>query len=86
MKKNYKILFKGEAEKEFKKLPNSFRGKVAVILNSIAEDPFIGKKLHGEYKNYYSVRVWPYRIVYRILKKEIVVVVVKIKHRKDAYK
>jgi len=80
----YKIIFKKKAEKEFKKLPRSFQGRVSVVLTAITNDPFLGKKLHGEYENYYSVKVWPYRIIYRILKDEIVIIVVKIKHRKDA--
>jgi len=30
---------------------------------ALAVDPYIGKKLHGEYEGQYTLRVWPYRII-----------------------
>jgi mRNA interferase RelE/StbE len=59
---------------------------VARVLVSLKENPFSGKKLAGEFEDFYSVRVWPYRVIYTIVKKELVVLVVDIAHRKEAYR
>jgi len=51
----------------------------------LAENPHAGKKLKGEYKDFYSIRAWPYRVIYYIHKKEVLIIVVRISHRQGAY-
>ncbi len=82
----YELLLKPKVQKELNKLADRERNKITLILYVIAKDPFLGKKLEGELKGYYSVRAWPYRIVYEIRKKELVIVVIKIGHRQGVYK
>lgn len=87
MKKEYQVKFTNAALKQLEYLPQEFASKVTLALALIAQDPFIvGKKLHGERMNSYTYRVWPYRIVYEIRNEQVLVVVLKIAHRKDAYK
>ena len=57
-----------------------------MALDALEEDPFIGKKLSGEFQGIRSFRVWPYRILYEIKKKELFVFVIRIAHRQGAYK
>ena len=80
------LKLKPKAEKELDKLEETNRIKAFQVLRDIKQDPFSGKKLDGRYAGQYSVYSWPFRIIYEIKKKELVVLVVKIKHRKDAYK
>ena len=42
-----------------------------------------GKSLRGEFSGYWRLRVEDYRVIYRIVKEEILVLVVKIGIRKD---
>jgi len=42
-----------------------------------------GKPLLGEFKGYYRLRVEDYRVIYRIVKKEVRVLVLKIGIRRD---
>ncbi|MBU1177273.1 type II toxin-antitoxin system RelE/ParE family toxin, partial [Patescibacteria group bacterium] len=44
-------------------------------------DPYLGKRLKGELKSYYSYRVWSYRIIYEIKKKELVILIIRIDYR-----
>lgn len=83
---SYSLFFKNTAAKSLKKLSKKDRQKVARVLVSLKENPFSGKKLAGEFEGFYSVRVWPYRVIYTIVKKELVVLVVDIAHRKEAYR
>jgi mRNA interferase RelE/StbE len=54
-------------------------------MDGIVSDPFSGKKLSGKHKGEYSVRVWPYRIIYRIEKQELIIIVIDVGHRKEIY-
>ncbi|PIR90523.1 hypothetical protein COU05_01580 [bacterium (Candidatus Gribaldobacteria) CG10_big_fil_rev_8_21_14_0_10_37_21] len=42
--------------------------------------------MKGAYKNYYSYRVWPYRIIFQIVKKQLLVFILRIGKRKNVYK
>ena len=81
----YSLLFKQGAVKNIQKLSQKDRQKISTILESLKSDPFSGKQLAGEYKHFYSVRAWPYRIIYTIVKKELLVLIIDVAHRKDAY-
>lgn len=82
----YRIILKPKAEKELKKLPDKDRKRVIELLKKISADPFSGKKLEGEFKNLWSLKVWPYRIIYYIHKKELMIIVIRIRHRQSSYK
>jgi len=47
-------------------------------------DPFIGKKLRGML--YWSLRISDYRLIYRVVKEEKMVVLMTVFHRKRGYK
>lgn len=80
------LKIKSKAEKELNALGDKDYARAIRALRAIQEDPFSGKKLHGKYKEHYSVRVWPFRFLYTIHKHELLVLVIAFEHRKDAYK
>jgi len=82
----YRVFLSPKARKSLAKLPKTFQLKVRNVIASLKFDPYIGKKLEGKYKNDYSVRVWPYRIIYTIKKKQLIIEVIEIEHRGGAYR
>ena len=46
----------------------------------------VGKRLRFELEGYYSARRGQYRVVYRIDEHEVIVDVIRISHRGDAYR
>jgi len=78
----YQVKLKSRAEKELNSLPKRDYYRVIIALVGLAADPFVGKKLEGKYKDYYSLRVWPHRIIYQINKRELLVFVIRIGHRR----
>lgn len=80
------LTIKPKAEKNLNALNDKDYTRAMQILSGIKEDPFSGKKLHGKHSDEYSVRVWPFRILYKIYKHELLISVIKFEHRKDAYK
>ncbi len=82
----YQILLAPSAKKEFGKLPADAMRKIEEVIDMISQAPYAGKKLGGEYAGLWAVRAWPYRIMYEIVETRVVVYVVRIRHRKDAYR
>ena len=55
----------------------------------LRENPFFGaniKKLKGEYKDVYRFRIGDYRLFYKISEETVIVFILDIESRKDAYK
>ena len=82
----FQVRLEQKAQKQLERLPEVYRLKVLALLPAIAEDPYIGKKLKGKLKGSYSYRAWPYRITYKVYKRILVVVIVKVEHRQGIYK
>jgi len=78
------IVLKKEAVKSFTRLPTSERQRIVRKLNFLKDNPLLGKPLQGKYKGLFSLRAWPYRIIYRIEKKNVVIY--SVAHRQGAYK
>ena len=81
-----KLILTKNSEKGFAKLPKIEKKKVFKKLKAIEKNPLSGKPLTGELKSFYSVRAWPYRIIYELDKKRNMIVVHKIQHRQGSYK
>lgn len=81
----YRIFLHPRALKQLEKLGRKDQARVVDATKVLEADPFIGKKLRGEQDGKWSIRVWPYRILYIIDKKIITVTVLAIGHRRDVY-
>lgn len=81
-----RVILSGKAEKEFIHIPKPEQKKISRRLIALERNPLLGKKLTGELKSYYSLRAWPYRVLYEINHKEKRIEIHKIVHRQSAYK
>ena len=79
------VEIKPKARKNFDRIPEEYRARIIETLDEIALNPFFGKKLSGKRAGQYSVRVWPYRIIYIVKKTELIVLVITIGHRQGVY-
>ena len=84
---NYKIEITASAEKSLKKIPKKDLEKVVEAIQVLAISPFPSgcRKLKGE-EDVYRVRQGNYRIIYEVIENKLIVLVLKIGHRKDIYK
>ena len=83
----YKVSIKRSAVKEIEAIPQKKqRQRIIRRIGQLANDPRPpgSRKLSGHDK--YRIRQGAYRIVYSIEELELVVVVVKVGHRKDVYR
>ena len=82
----YKIFFKESVEKDFRSIPKKDLKKILFRIEALAKEPRPQghEKLSGQEK--YRIRQGTYRIIYSIQDTELTVWVVKVGHRKDAYR
>jgi len=83
----YGIKFLPSAIKELASLPAKVQKRFATRIDLLSKNPFPAdaKPLKGS-EDTYRLRVGDYRAIYQVRKKEILVLVIKIGHRKDIYR
>jgi|OM-RGC.v1.032392848 Cytotoxic translational repressor of toxin-antitoxin stability system len=84
----YTVIVKKSVLKEMQKIPRQFRARIWSELRKLEKEPFpqSSKKILG-YDHMYRIKAAKdYRIVYEIMKKILTITIIRIRHRKDAYK
>ncbi|NUN63255.1 type II toxin-antitoxin system RelE/ParE family toxin [Pseudanabaena biceps] len=83
---SYQVIVPKPVQKQLDSLPKNLRDRAIIALRSLAQDPRPSgvKKLKG-YEDTYRVRVGDYRIIYKIQDSELVILLLSVGHRKDAY-
>jgi mRNA interferase RelE/StbE len=83
----YRIEFVKQAIKQFKALPTQEQQRLRPKIDALATEtrPIGVIKLAGE-EDLYRIRVGDYRIIYSIQDDQLLILVVKIGHRKDVYR
>ncbi len=82
----YQLFFTEQAKKDFARLPPVIHNRLTKALEIISANPYLGKALKGELHGLRSYRMGDYRIIYEIHSKKIIVIILKIGHRKDVYR
>ena len=82
----YQLRLKPSAKKQLKRLNKKDKIKISKVFLELQKNPFIGKKLEGKFKGSYSLRIWPYRIIYEIYHQQLLIIVIRIGHRGGVYK
>ena len=80
------VAFSKDAQRQYERLPKPQQTKMLKKLIGLEQNPHAGKKLEGELKGIYSLRAWPYRILYEISEDKQRIEIHKIAHRQGAYK
>jgi len=85
---SYRVLIKPSAAKEIEAVDQKKdRQRIVARIRSLADDPRPPdcEKLAGE-DDRYRIRVGRYRVIYSVGDGELLVVVVRVGHRKDVYR
>ena len=82
----YRLRLKKSAAKEIENLPKKDCARVVGAIQKLLDDPYgqNSQKLSAQEK--YRIRVGNYRVLFEIINDELVVMVVKVGHRKDVYR
>ena len=79
--------------KTFEKLKNKTDSKLylkikRIVYPQLRSNPFYGnniKKLKGAFEGYYRYRIGNYRLFYLIDSEQVLIIIVNLKHRQNAY-
>ena len=82
----YLLLYKESVAKDLWEIHPAYRGKIVRKIKTLKNNPYPAGlvKLQGAL-NLYRIRSGDFRIIYQIQNSQLVVLVVKIGHRKDIY-
>ncbi len=83
---NYSVRIKDSAAKELARLPRDARERLVDAIDTLAETPLAGSVLKGQLLGLRRLRVGNYRIVYEVQENELVVLVIRVAHRREAYR
>ena len=85
----YKVVWRDKAKESLKEIARSdwltaekIRDKVEDIL---PRNPYLGKPLTGKWKGCWRITFGRYRIIYEIQEVQLVIIVLKVGHRKEVY-
>ena len=82
----WKISFSAQAKKDFNKFDRDVQARIKKYMLSVIDDPRIkGKALVSQYR-LWRYRVGNYRIICEINDQEMIILLVRIGHRKEIYK
>jgi mRNA interferase RelE/StbE len=75
------------AEKQLRRIAKRDRNRLVEAIQGLADRPRPqgARKLQG-YHDVYRIRVGQYRVVHEIIEDRVIVIVLKVGHRKDIYK
>ena len=83
----YKIEISRSAEKQLRKLPRGEQQRIVEAVLALTDEPVPrGARKLGGYDDVFRIRVGRYRILYSVSSGTLVIIFVKIGHRKDVYR
>lgn len=82
----YSITIKQSAVKALEKVAAEDRRRIIAVIDQLAANPMVGSVLKGEFFGLRRIRVGNYRIVYEVREGQLMVLVVRIGHRREVYR
>ena len=81
-----RIRWERRAVKEVAALQKSARKRIVDAVESLRDDPHKGSILSAEWKGFRRLRVGPFRIIYAYQGRDLLISVIRIGHRRQAYR
>lgn len=79
------VILTPEAQKQYHHFSKPDQTKVFKKLSALTNSPWSGKKLTSQLQNLFSLKAWPYRIIYSVNKTRGEIWIISILHRQGAY-
>jgi len=82
----YQIILSRNAEEDLDKINKKYKPHIFAALFDLRKNPYSGKRLKGRFQDCYSLRVGPYRIIYKIYKRKLNILIIRIGQRQGVYR
>jgi len=81
----YKIILEKKPEHFFRKLEKKEQERIAKKFNELEKNPELGKPLTANLAGLWSLRFGDYRAIYQIRRNELLILILRLGHRKNIY-
>ncbi len=86
MSSDWKIRWESRAIKEVARLPKQDRKRIVMAVEELSRSPDKGTALKGRWAGLRRLRVGKYRVIYSLRDEGLLIAVVRVGHRKEAYR
>ena len=83
---SFSIRIKGSAARDLGRIAKADRVRLVEAIDRLSENPFQGNALKGELRGLRRLRVGDYRVLYEVQDSALIVLVVRVAHRREAYR
>ena len=83
---SYSIRIRNSARRELAELPREARERVIAAIDALGEQPLAGSPLKGGLRGLRRQRAGDHRILCELLDDELVILVVRVAHRRESYR
>jgi mRNA interferase RelE/StbE len=83
---SYSLRIKKSAAKALTKIAKPDRLRLIEAIDRLRSEPHAGGVLKGEFSGLRRLRVGDYRVVYEVIDEELVVLVIRVGHRRAVYR
>ena len=82
----YSVRIKQSAAKALEKVAQEDRLRIIAAIDQLKTNPAAGGVLKGEFSGLRRIRIGNYRVIYEVHDDELVVLVIRIGHRRNVYR
>ena len=82
----FELVVKESVSKDLKDVPKQDVQRILERIHLLRNDPYPAGSLKLSGKNYYRIRQGNYRILYEVKDRQLVLLVVKVGHRREVYR
>ena len=82
----FNLVFKESVSKDLKDIPKQDVQRILERIDALRDDPHPSGSVKLSGREYYRVRRGNYRIIYEVQDTQLVVIVIKVGHRRDVYR
>ena len=83
---SYSIRIKKSAAKDLAAIERTHRERIIAAIDNLKTNPHRGTQLKGELSGLRRIRVGDYRVIYEVAHKELIVLVIRVRHRRDVFR
>jgi mRNA interferase RelE/StbE len=82
----YSVSIKQSAAKALARIAHDDQLRIIEAIDQLGVNPAAGGALKGEYAGLRRIRIGSYRVVYEVQDQQLIVLVVRIGHRREVYR
>ena len=83
---SFSIRIKESAARELRRVAGPERARIVAAIDRLAETPHLGTALKGDLRGLRRLRVGDWRVVYEVQDDALIVLVIRIGHRREVYR